>query len=185
MNAFSSHPVTIVIVDPNSSDYDAMLTSAEIANSSVHFLSTGQEALRLSRRWKVDLWVVNITLRDMSGFDLAQKLRRGCRGVRVFMVGNEYQVEDELQTLTLGLTKYLCKPLEASWICCWAQPQIVVALADDDDSASRLDDGDIRPMMALLPGEAEFDRSPLVAVGSQEMPVILPFVAQPQRRPAA
>ena len=30
----------------------------------------------------------------------------------VFMIGDEYRLDDEMQTLSLGLAKYLCKPLE-------------------------------------------------------------------------
>ena len=70
----------------------------------------------------------------MSGFDLAQMLRHRKPGVRIFIVGNEYDVEDEIETLSLGLTKYLCKPLDDSWINCWGQPQLVAAESSGDVS---------------------------------------------------
>ena len=83
--------------------------------------------MRLVRRLDVDLWIVNAALPDMSGFDLAHLLRRSQRGARVFLIDNEYQIENELRALSLGLSKYLCKPLDPAWICGWALPRFASA----------------------------------------------------------
>ena len=77
MSHASPHSITIAIVDANSSDYDGLLSVTESSNVSVCFLSKGSEAMRLVRRFlDIDLWIVNAALADMSGFDLAQLLRR-------------------------------------------------------------------------------------------------------------
>ena len=122
MNATSSRPFTVAVVDPNSTDYDSLLSSAEGSQLNIHFLSRGTDAIRFGQGWLVNLWLIATDLPDMSGFDLAQMLRHRKPGVRIFIVGNEYDVEDEIETLSLGLTKYLCKPLDDSWINCWGQP---------------------------------------------------------------
>jgi DNA-binding response OmpR family regulator len=155
MSTASLHQTTVVVVDRNPADYDALLGAADEPRMNLHFLVKGNDALRLARKWAVDLWVINATLADMSGFDLAQMLRRSHLGARVFIVDDEYRVENELQTLSLGLSMYVCKPVEPAWICATAQPRVVPA------------------------------PEPAAAAAGDEAPVILPMFLQPHRRPAA
>ena len=146
----------------------------------VHFLSRGSDAIRFGQGWLVNLWLIATDLPDMSGFDLAQMLRHRKPGVRIFIVGNEYDVEDEIETLSLGLTKYLCKPLDDSWINCWGQPQLVAAESSGDVSLPFFG-GDISGSAA----EEAIQGAELPTRVGTGIPVILPFAAQPHRRPAA
>ena len=97
-------------------DYDALLAAAGTPGVSIHFLSSGNDSLRFAKRCHAGLWVINTQLPDMSGFDLAEMLRSVRPSALVFMIGDEYRLDDEVQALTLGLTKYLCKPLDPAWI---------------------------------------------------------------------
>ena len=108
--------VRIIIVDSTPQDYNALLAAAGAPGVSIHFLVSGNDALRFVKRNPSGLWVINTQLPDVSGFDLAQMLRSVRPSALVFMMGDEYRLDDEMQTLTLGLAKYLCKPLEPSWI---------------------------------------------------------------------
>jgi DNA-binding response OmpR family regulator len=159
MSTVSSPRATIAVVDPASSDYESLLDAAEGSNASICFLSQGTEAIHFARQANVDLWLINAALPDMSGFDLARKLRRGRTGVRIFIIDDDYRLDDELQTLSLGLSSYICKPLDASRIRGWARPGVV-------------------PAMAVQRGMA-------APMAESDDPVILSFVPQSHRRPAA
>ena len=163
----------IAIVDQDAAAYDNLLHPADGSRQSVHFLAKANDALWLSRCWPVDLWLINPVLPDMSGFELAELLHRRTPGVRIFIVGDEYSPKDELQTLSLGLTKYLCKPLDPALI--RAAAQRPAAAARPGYHVSPLSRSDYR---ATYHG--------LRAAGrAEEVPVILPFVANEPRQPAA
>ena len=174
MNTESLPSTTLAVADANASDYDAILSAAEATGLTVCFLPTGNDAMHFARRLQAGLWLVNTCLPDMSGFDLAQWLRQSRRRLRVFMIGDEYRLDDELQTLTLGLTKYVCKPVEPSWLLPFqAQPGVAATILSQPPSmADAIED--------LLPVEVG---GPAV-IGSTEECVILPFVPR-SRRPAA
>ena len=120
----------------------------------------------------------------MSGFDLAEMLRRGRPGVRVFMVSDAYSVDEELQTLTLGLVKYLCKPVDPSWILQWGRPSVAAAKSYQLSSPAaeypeQSDD------VATTIGVFSASQFGLAKKDVEGIPVILPFSRKPQRRPAA
>ena len=113
VNANPFHALSVVAADANPADYAALRASL---GEALGVVSSGNEALRLARRSHPAVWLLNSRLPDMSGFDLAQMLRRIEPHARIFLVSDEYQAEDELQSLTLGLSKHLCKPVEPAWI---------------------------------------------------------------------
>ncbi len=119
----ASSPATIFVVDPNTSDYGILSQWAAEVGCEVHFLSGGRDALRLGRELAADLWVVNIRLPGISGFDLVEMLRPRFGRAAVFMVADEYRTEDEIRALSLGITRYLCKPLEVGCLRQWHAPR--------------------------------------------------------------
>jgi DNA-binding response OmpR family regulator len=176
-----SRPATIGICDPDTPAYESVLSELQGSDLTCCFLSTGNDALELARRWSVGLWLINSRLSDMSGFDLARRLRRSNAGVRVLIVGDDYSVDEELQTLSLGLVKYLVKPLDGDWLVRCAQPAISAARAYRSASAA--------VELPRSPSEAAFDElapAECAEAGVEELPVILPFKRkQTHRRPAA
>jgi CheY-like chemotaxis protein len=108
--------IRVAIADSAPEDYDALLAAAGTPGVSIHFLSSGNDSLRFAKRCHAGLWVINTRLPDMSGFDLAEMLRAVRPSALVFMIADEYRLDDEVQALTLGLTKYLCKPLDPAWV---------------------------------------------------------------------
>lgn len=112
---FMNHAI-VAVVDPNAADYANVETAVELSGINFHWMPTAVEAMRYARRCGSDLWVINSNLPDRSGFDLAEMLRRMEPGARVIIVSDEYNADDEIETLALGLMKYACKPIEPSWI---------------------------------------------------------------------
>ena len=177
-----SRSVRVAVVDSAPEDYADLLAATGSPGISLHFLFSGCDALNFARRWQMNLWIVNSRLCDMTGFDLAQKLRSQRPNASIFIIGDEYQLADELRTMTQGLTKYLCKPIEPSWVLPREDGECIPLSASNDDSWTRrlksisnqMSDSQIDAETQAMAGEL----SPLDRF-------ILPFEVLPKCRPAA
>jgi DNA-binding response OmpR family regulator len=110
----SGNHMKILIVDPDRSGYDSLLQAAATRRYEVCFLATGRDALRQRREMLAGLVMVNVVLPDFSGFEVVEMLRPFPKGGAVFLVADQYAVEDELRALELGIGSYLYKPLDGS-----------------------------------------------------------------------
>ena len=106
----------IVVVDPQPDDYTVVTPWAEENNVQCHFAVSGLLALRVARDRKPALWMVNVELPDMTGFDLLEMISDILDGPLVVLVANEYRAQDELRSAEAGATLYISKPLERSWL---------------------------------------------------------------------
>ncbi|NDC52864.1 MAG: hypothetical protein EBZ74_00905 [Planctomycetia bacterium] len=123
----------IVIVDPACDRYADFVQAARAGEVGLHFCSDGRSAIRMARRFRADVWLVSTELSDMSGFDLLEmlvphvvhgevdpmlsgarisldRLGRGPRSA-IFMVADDYRLEDEQRTLASGVAGYLVRPI--------------------------------------------------------------------------
>jgi PleD family two-component response regulator len=128
----------IVIVDPRCDRYAHFVEAAMDGDIGLHFCCDAQSALKLSRRFRADVWLVSTDLPDMEGFDLlpllADQVSQGevdplLRGHRrslgrvgqarhsgIFMVADEYSLEEEQQALSAGIAGYLVQPVAAELV---------------------------------------------------------------------
>jgi len=75
----------------------------------VHFLTSARAAVRFGRSTGIDLWMIGVGLRDISGFELYETLRDQLLGTPVIIVSNRYDPEEERRACSLGAALYLCK----------------------------------------------------------------------------
>ena len=123
----------IVIVDAACDRYADFVQAARAGEVGVHFCSDGRSAVRMARRFRADVWLVSTDLADMSGFDLLEMLSTHVvhgdvdpmlSGARIslgrlgeaprsaiFMVAEEYRLEDEQRALVSGIAGYLVRPI--------------------------------------------------------------------------
>ena len=123
----------IVIVDATCERYGDFVQAAQSGEVGVHFCVDGRSAVRLSRRFRADAWLVASELPDMSGFDLLDMLSlhvmqgdvdpllsgsrisldRVGHGMRsgIFIVSDTYRLEDEQRALASGVAGYLVRPI--------------------------------------------------------------------------
>lgn len=123
----------IVIVDVDCDRYEDFIDAARLGDVGLHFCVDARSAVRLARRFRADVWLVNTTLPDMSGFDLLEMLSphvlQGAvdpqisgarlslagvgRGMRsgIFLVSDAYRIEDEQRALASGVSGYLVRPV--------------------------------------------------------------------------
>ena len=116
-NAKNNGLFKILVVDPKKTDYDWLIRWVVARQGQVRFLTTGRAALRQGHDPAANLYLVNVRLPDFSGCDLVEMLRPFPSGTDVFLVADEYAAEDEIRALRLGVSGYLCKPLEPSLLC--------------------------------------------------------------------
>ena len=116
-HAKNNSPSRILVVDPRQVDYDWLVRGVVASCGQVRFLATGRAALRQGHDPAADLYLINVRLPDFSGCDLVEMLRPFPPGADVFLVADGYAAEDEIQALRLGVSGYLCKPLEPSLLC--------------------------------------------------------------------
>jgi DNA-binding response OmpR family regulator len=122
----------VVIVDPSFDRYADFVAAAQEGAVGLHFCVDGRSAMRLARRFRADVWLVSDQLPDVSGLDLIEMLSAevtrseadpsltggssGCRtgrGMRsgIFVVADEYRIEDEQRSLAAGVAGYLVRPV--------------------------------------------------------------------------
>lgn len=123
----------IVIVDPDCDRYADFVEAAQAGEVGLHFCCDGRAAVRMARRFRADIWLVSSELQDMSGFDLLEMLSphvvqgdvdpmlAGSRislgrigetaRSAVFIVGDEYSLEEEQRALASGIAGYLVRPV--------------------------------------------------------------------------
>ncbi len=123
----------IVIVDPICDRYGDFVEAAQEGHVGLHFCVDGQSAVRLARRFRADVWLVASELPDMSGFDLLEmlsphvlqgdvdpllagsRISLGSVGQNmrsgIFVVSEDYRLEDEQRALASGVAGYLVRPV--------------------------------------------------------------------------
>lgn len=75
LDASSYDVPNVVVVDPSFDAYKQLATAARLGKLNLHFRSGGAEAMKLSRRRRVDAWLIAPELDDMSGHDFLELLQ--------------------------------------------------------------------------------------------------------------
>ena len=109
MSAAPESQSHIVVADRRPQDYCDLADLASQYGWHVHLLTSGQATLRLARSISADLWMLNLCLPDMSGFDLFAMLCDRFGTARVFIVEDQYDADHERQACGCGAALYLCK----------------------------------------------------------------------------
>ena len=108
----------VIVVDPRPDDY-ALLLGAAGVGLQFQFGGDGEQAVRVRPSTTNVLWLVNTVLPDMSGFELYQLLAERDGRPTVYLVGDQFQREDELRAITLGAALYATKPPRLDWLTEW------------------------------------------------------------------
>src|SRR6266508_6820949 len=72
----------------------------------------GLDALRLARRHRLGLAVVDVDLLDMAGCDLVRQLRAIEPALPVAMTTGDYRPTTEVEARQLGIVEYIHKPVD-------------------------------------------------------------------------
>jgi DNA-binding response OmpR family regulator len=107
----------VVVVDSQPTGYQTLVTMAEAQRWHAHFLTSGSSAMQFARRLRAELWMINASLPDMTGFELYEMLREQLGEATTFMISNQYSADEERRSCRIGADLYLCKEA-GQWLDC-------------------------------------------------------------------
>jgi DNA-binding response OmpR family regulator len=107
-------PLRIVVADD---EPDTVLTLAallEHEGHQVYGFGTGREAIAAARLYRADVMIVDIQMPDMTGYDIARKVREYLpRAPLLIAISGRWKSEtDMLLSVVVGFDRYLPKPCE-------------------------------------------------------------------------
>jgi DNA-binding response OmpR family regulator len=105
---------TIMIIDDEPDIIKLVRISLEMANFNVIEASSGKEALEKVKAQVPDLFVLDIMMPGMNGYEVCEKLRADdrTRAVPIVMLTAKGQKNDAEQGLRSGANQYIVKPFD-------------------------------------------------------------------------
>ena len=104
------------VVDQRTEDYVDFRHGVEDAETEVVFFRSACEALRTNPDKEPVMWIVNMQLPDMKGTDLQQMLRARGGASAVVLIGDDYEVTDEIEARSSGAALYFTKPMHTDML---------------------------------------------------------------------
>jgi PAS domain S-box-containing protein len=116
----SSHPAPptarsrILIADDNRDAADSLAMLLELAGHEVRVAHLGRTALSLAQAFRPDVALLDIGMPDLSGYEVAQELRREPWGqeIKLIALTGWGQEKDRQQALEAGFNQHLTKPID-------------------------------------------------------------------------
>ena len=101
----------ILVVDDSATDrllIEKMLTAYEVV-----LASSGSEAMKILNENNIDMIILDLNMPDMNGFEVLEQLQMTDRykKIRVLILTNLDEVENEIKGLQLGAVDYIRKPV--------------------------------------------------------------------------
>ncbi|TVR22937.1 MAG: response regulator [Anaerolineaceae bacterium] len=104
----------ILIVEDDLDLSEMLSTYFRVQNYEVLTAAWGEEALALSREHDIDLFVLDIRLPDIDGYEVCRQLRiqRRTQNTPIIFLTEKRDRVDKLQGLELGVVDYITKPFD-------------------------------------------------------------------------
>jgi DNA-binding NtrC family response regulator len=109
----------VVVVDAAVRDYHCLADWATNQTIRLTIASCGAGGLRLVPSHCDALWLVGLTLPDMSGFELLEMIQSVQPQITTYAIDSSYAADRERRALELSAARYLCKPVRLEWIHAW------------------------------------------------------------------
>jgi DNA-binding response OmpR family regulator len=106
----------VYIVGRGQEDYLELIADHTRAHTHFRYVDSGGAALRISPNKQADVWLIDVRLPDMTGFDLCETLKGRFHASRYILVADQYDEQEELRARSCGATMYLCKPPQSWWL---------------------------------------------------------------------
>jgi two-component system OmpR family response regulator len=106
----SARDMRVLVVDDEPSIVDVISTALRYQGFGVEAAGSGQEALDQVRRWRPHVMVLDVMLPDMSGFEVAERLKAERSAVPILFLSARDKTADKVRGLTIGGDDYVTKP---------------------------------------------------------------------------
>ena len=105
----------ILIADDNQDAAETMRMLLEHGGHDVHVVNSGGQALRMIKETRAQVAILDIGMSDMSGYDVAERVRSEAWGkdIRLIAVTGWGQDEDKRRAKAAGFDHHLTKPIDA------------------------------------------------------------------------
>jgi DNA-binding NtrC family response regulator len=108
----TSDKKSILVVDDDKGSRDYVARALGNGDYEVITARNGKEALSLFEGRRFDLIITDIIMPVMTGIDFLKRVRTVDLKIGVFIVSSEKKVDTYLETMTLGASEYLLKPVD-------------------------------------------------------------------------
>jgi CheY-like chemotaxis protein len=107
-------PRRILVADDNRDSAETMSMFLKLSGHDVHIAHSGTEALEVAKRVRPDIGVFDIGMPDMSGYELAERIRHEAWGERITLIAvtGWGQDADKRKALGAGFDHHLTKPVD-------------------------------------------------------------------------
>ncbi len=99
----------ILIVEDEAAIADTLIYALQGEGFTTRWLTLAGEALALQAREPADLWILDVGLPDMSGFEACKQLRRSSEVPVLFLTARDSEI-DRVVGLEIGADDYVSKP---------------------------------------------------------------------------
>ncbi len=106
----------ILVADDNRDGAETLSMLLKLSGHEVHLASNGKEAFEIARRERPDIAVLDIGMPDLSGYELAQRIRHEAWGEQMMLIAvtGWGQLEDKQRALAAGFDHHLTKPVDTA-----------------------------------------------------------------------
>jgi CheY-like chemotaxis protein len=104
----------ILVADDNRDSADTMGMLLQLSGHEVHLAHSGRDALETAKRVRPDVGIFDIGMPDLSGYELAERIRHEAwgAGMTLIAVTGWGQDTDRRRALAAGFDHHLTKPIE-------------------------------------------------------------------------
>ncbi|MEK7817006.1 MAG: response regulator transcription factor [Actinomycetota bacterium] len=110
MSAKTDNPATILVVEDDESISEAVAYNLKKHGYGCRAAKNGLEGLRMLRRDKPDLMILDLMLPEMDGWKLCEQAREEGHDLPIIILSARTSEFDKVQGLTMGADDYLSKP---------------------------------------------------------------------------
>lgn len=99
----------ILIIEDEAAIADTLLYSLQIEGFECTWLSLGCEAIEQQKQNPADLWILDVGLPDLNGFEVCRQLRKFSDVPVIFLTARDNEI-DRIVGLEIGADDYVSKP---------------------------------------------------------------------------
>ena len=125
----------ILIADTDADWVKTLVTGFRRRGLVARHATRGDHAIRLARAHRFSLVMVDVTLEDMTGYELVNYLKAIDRRIPLVMTIGDHRAECEIQARQAGVIYYAPKPIEVSRLVALASRVIASASPADFEPA--------------------------------------------------
>ena len=105
---------SVLVADDNRDAADSLAHLLEASGHATHTAYSGEEALGIALRERPDACILDIGMPEMTGYEVAERIRAGSCGWRVMLIAvtGWGQQGDKLKAQAAGFDHHLTKPVE-------------------------------------------------------------------------